>query len=535
MYRQRTGRLGTAFEQTARNVTVPASVGGVNALDPLLGMPPTDCIYTYNLMPSEYGLRLRKGYREWATGCGSSNTEVRTIIPFSGQDTANDKLWGVTQDGIYDVTSNGTTSPTEDVTFTTTTTNAGYGVWTEMTLDTGAQVLFYADAQNGLHQYTESTATWTVPSLTGPTVANIVFVNLWKQRLWVVEDESGDAYYGPVDGISGTFTKFTFGSKFRYGGEVVGIWPWTIDGGAGVDDFLVAVSRGGDVLVYQGSDPSLGDFGLVGSFFIGEIPDSRRIAVSYGGELYLLSTFGVISVRDLLNGVDVSSAIASPSAKINRILRAEILDQKSTYGWSIQAHPPDGFLQIMQPFSADNDAIQYNQNLLTKAWGYWSGMAMKCGEAWNGEYYMGDADGRVLQYYGDKDNTTIAGATGSDIDFSILTSFQGLDDHAAHHQAGVIRMISSTAGEVSYSVSAIYDYDIVAEAATASAIAASGNTLWDTGLWDAGTWDASTQSDTQLKGGGGMGRTFSIAMKGYAGNRFTFIGWDVTIMSGGFM
>ena len=72
-------------------------------------------------------------------------------------------------------------------------------------------------------------------------------------------------------------TKFTFGAKFTYGGALIGVWSWTIDGGSGVDDFLVAISRGGDILIFQGADPSLADFALIGSWFVGEVPDSRKI------------------------------------------------------------------------------------------------------------------------------------------------------------------------------------------------------------------------------------------------------------------
>ena len=84
---------------TVQTFTVPASVGGINALSSMMEMPPEDCIWCTNLMPSEYGMRLRKGYTEWANGLGG---ECRTIIPFEGQvaDATADKMWAVTEDGI---------------------------------------------------------------------------------------------------------------------------------------------------------------------------------------------------------------------------------------------------------------------------------------------------------------------------------------------------------------------------------------------------------------------------------------------------
>ena len=106
--RQRTlSRYAQAGVQpTVQPYTFPASVGGVNAIDSLMMMPPQDCIYSYNLMPSEYGMRLRKGYRQWATGCSeiparAENNDVRTIIPFESniQDASNDRLFAVTAEG----------------------------------------------------------------------------------------------------------------------------------------------------------------------------------------------------------------------------------------------------------------------------------------------------------------------------------------------------------------------------------------------------------------------------------------------------
>ena len=73
-------RLSRPSPATAKSTTVPACTAGVNALSGFMEMGPTDCIWTYNLMPVEYGMRLRKGYREWATGI---NGAVRTVLTLS--------------------------------------------------------------------------------------------------------------------------------------------------------------------------------------------------------------------------------------------------------------------------------------------------------------------------------------------------------------------------------------------------------------------------------------------------------------------
>ena len=444
--RQQTlGRYGKQLSKPpVTPYTFPASVGGINAVDSLMMMPPQDCIYSYNLMPSEYGMRLRKGYREWATGCVESpqraaNVDVRTIIPFESniQDAANNRLFCVTAEGIWNTTLFNTIAPVQVVTqamgWTQTTDPAGYGVWTEFTGDsagsgTRGHYLLYADALNGLWQYEESTGLWSRPpsgvaatdwsyDLGGVTtafpVSDIAFVMVFKQRIWVILEDEDDAWYLPIASITGELKKFVFGSKMPHGGNLVGLWNWTVDGGAGVDDMLVAIGRGGDVIVYQGEDPeitpdgsNLGPWSTRGTWFIGEIPTSRRVVADYGPDLYVLSTYGITSLNDLLRGNPIFGE--TPSRKINRFLRADVENGKASSAWQLIVHPGEGFLQIITPKPAQTPYIQYTQNLQTAAWGFWEGVPIFGADSWSGDYYMGGPDGVVYINDGVLDNTEIA-------------------------------------------------------------------------------------------------------------------------------
>jgi hypothetical protein len=444
-FRQKTlGRYGHPIPPTVQPFTFPASTAGINAVDSLISMPPDSCIYTYNLMPSEYGMRLRKGYREWATGCVESpprapNSDVKTIIPFESnvQNIANDRLFSVTAEGIWNVTQFNETTPFQEAVFTETAEPAGYGVWTEFTGDAAGvglrgHYLFYADGLNGLWQYTENTDTWAQPvGGTDPgelfyidpagdgittipfPVADIVFVVVHMQRIWVILENDDDAYYFPVASISGELTLFTFGSKMPHGGNLVGLWSWTVDAGDGVDDMLVAISRGGDVIVYQGQDPeitpdgsSVGPWSTRGAWFIGEVPASRRLVVAYGPDLYILSTFGLTSLSSLLRGEPIG--VTSPSKMVNRFLRADVEAGKDSHAWQLVIHPADGFLQIVTPKPSQTDYIQYSMNLQTAAWGFWEGVPSLGADSWNGEYYMAGLGGVVYINDGVLDGTELA-------------------------------------------------------------------------------------------------------------------------------
>ena len=427
---QRTKTLGRYGAQlsapTVTSFTFPASVGGVNAVDSLMMMPAEDSIYSYNLMPSEYGMQLRKGYKEWATNCiddATKNHDIRTILPFesNSQLLEFNKLFGVTSEGIWDITISGQKQTSDKkAAFSTSTGAAGFGVSCEFTNDANAHYLFYADGENGLWQYQQSTNTWSVPpSGTANTdwhtkidattnaafpVDDIVYVMVFKQRIWVILKNDNDAYYLGIASVTGELKKFTFGAKMPHGGNLQALYNWTLDSGIGVDDIMVAVGRGGDVILYQGSDPEQ-IWEARGIYFVGETPASRRIAENYGPDLYILSTYGLVSLNTLLRGDLITGQ--GPAKKITRFLRTDVKNGKNLFDWQLVVNPSDGFLQIVTPSPSSTPYLQYNMNTQTGAWGFWEGVPIIGANSWSGEYYIGSKNGIAYIYDGLLDGTEI--------------------------------------------------------------------------------------------------------------------------------
>jgi hypothetical protein len=446
-------------------------------------------------------------------------------------------MWAVSENGIYDVSLHNTQNPVPVVNFSVQGIEAGYGISTEFTNDASERYLMYADAQNGLHRYEEGVG-WDIPTITSEDttfdVTKVAFVMAWKNRLWFVMQNAGDAWYLPPDAIQGVVEKFTFGSKFTHGGELMGLYNWTIDGGDGVDDFLVAISRGGDVLIYHGTDPILPDFGLRGSWFIGEIPDSRNVTTSYGGDLYVLSIYGITSMRDLLQGTDSSSKIGSPSAKISRFLRKDVQLQKSAHNWALTINPSDGFLQVIAPFDQQGIAYQYTQNLLTQAWGRWTNVPANCAAPWSGEYFFGTTDGSVFIYDEVLDGTLLDGTPGQPVSFQVMTSFQAPENHATHKRVSIIRPIGILAGTASINVKAVFDYNVLETLTEPPPLGLGEGATWDDpdSNWDEDFWDFSLTGAQLPIGALGAGRAYAVAMRGSSSTRLTLLGWDTMYTSG---
>ena len=308
--------------------SVPAPVQGMDGTVPLHNMPPGKAVYLYNIYPSEYGCRTREGHRTWAQNLSGGQT-VKTIIPFVGRegDFSLSRLFAATATGIYNITIFGEDNPTPVVTFPSVLGYAGYCEWIHFTDPNGDQTILVADGENGLYEYNPTGSTWTklTTEITFPdstTPGDIVFITSHKERIWLIAKDSADAYYLPVGAKYGAATKFQFGSKMRYGGLLVGLWDWSVDGGEGVDDYLLAISKGGDLLAYRGSDPSQSsEWDLVGRWFIGPPPEGRRIAVPVGGDTLVLSEYGLTSVSNLMQGVDPSRVERNVTGKITRIIR----------------------------------------------------------------------------------------------------------------------------------------------------------------------------------------------------------------------
>lgn len=542
--------LGRPVRQANRTVRIPAPIGGVDARIALGAGNLRDCVYTYNLMPFEQGMTVRKGFKEWQIGVETTSAlGVTTMIPYDGLDTqgSGDKLFAVTNEGIWDVSISGA-APILKFTFTDQTSAAGYGPFTHYITDAGDDLLFYADSANGLFTYTASTNTWAATTgITGVTPADVRFIVSHKQRLWMIEKDSTDAWYLPIGSIAGAATVFHFGSKFKHGGSLKGLFNWSVDGGDGVDDYLVAVSRGGDVIPYQGEDPSSANtWSMVGTYFIGEIPEGTSFGSEQGGELYLLSSYGLIGMGDLLKGVDTAALAAGRAdsgmtAKISFLLRQQMADTLEDAGWSVQTIPSEGGILINSPVTDSGTFIQYYYNIDTRGWGLWRGVPMLSMASWNGDVYFGTEDNRVMAMTVTVDEVLLTppaeGLNGRDIEFSILTNFSDFELAGLHKKVALIRPDFVASLAPVYSATARYDFNTVEAAldANASVVAAGdGGGAWDVGLWDVALWGGDEfYAFTYVGGSWGLGRYVAIATKGETRVNTRLIGWDVTFTTGG--
>lgn len=345
-----------------RTVFVPAPTKGWNtAMNLGIADPLTAPVLT-NMYPTDGGVQVMTVSTSFAT---KAATTFNSVFAYKGLTTASDKLFAAASSGIYDITAGGAIGAAIAITITN-----GFFETTQFVNSAGSQ---FVVGVNGVDQgaYFDG-ASWT--QYTNVTFTNVSSVNLnfiWahKRRLWYVEKNSGNAWYLPVDSIQGAATKFVVGPNFTKGGFLLCGATWTLDSGAGPDDYMVFISSQGEAVVYAGTDPaSAATWASVGTFYIGK-PVDKRCTVSIGGDLWIATQFGLISMNRIMKGERADPAKAVSAAIWPTWTKAATTAIDSGWrGFCFVPFPRQNALICSIPSDSSGSTNQFVLNLTTMAW-----------------------------------------------------------------------------------------------------------------------------------------------------------------------
>lgn len=455
---------------------------GINAISALAGMPGEECIVATNILPEDFGCEVRDGYVEWANGW--TGDFAKTVITFEGNTRAEDQLWVANDEGIWNVTVQGTTSPVQELVWPSSAGQAGVCSYINFTNDGLDRFILLCDGENGYYVWTQSTGLWTQGSFSGGSVAVelLNFVMVWKERVWFVQRDSALAWYLPTGSFSGVAAEFNFGAQFRFGGQLVSLHNWTLDGGLGIDDHLVGISGAGDVIIYAGTDPAdAGTFGLVGSWYVGEVPFGNRIASEFSGELYIMCVQGLLAMSQVLNGANVKDDKTYVTAKVAPYMRKVLDTTASEFGWQVHVHPKQSLLFINTPPRFAKPQIAFTLYFGSMAWGIIRGLDKSHTANWQGDVYWTDnTRNKIFVQRGFVDAVYIAPDIDGQpqaIEWDLLTAYTSLEKPATYKRVQYIRPMFVGSGAPAFNVKAVYDFDIH-EISAAPAFSIAENALW---------------------------------------------------------
>lgn len=538
MFRQANAQNTRRAIQRRGNIsplTVPNK--GMNARDTLARMSPEYAINLTNVIVDPYGVRTRKGYTEWARNLPGPTAAVPTVMSYYPA-TANPvvlsvlpmlvpnftrmlveprgpttppagKLFAAANNRIYDVTPGGLGAWVAQVGV------VGLGnYWTWINYQNIAGSFLAVTNELGGYAYYNGSV-WATPiqgtaagQIEGVDPAKLCHVMAFKKRLWFVEKDSTRAWYLPVSQITGKVTSFDFGEQFPHGGHLAELENWTVDGGVGVDDYLIAISSQGDVVVYKGTDPnSAADFALHGVWYVGALPNSRRCCVNTGGDIHILSHYGITPLSILLAAKDMAQLEQGRLSYLISPLIARLMRDYATLpGWQINMIPKEELMLIRVPQGALDFGGQFLAlKLGTGAWCVLKDLPYTDFVSIDSAVFAGTNDSRVVRAFdGPLDNVLIGQKTGLSIQCVVTPAFQSMGTPGQQKVFKLIRPTFITTFTPSLEIQILTDYG-PPKASVTPTLPDLTQSYWDEDRWDVAKWSGIQEPITEWLGCHGVG------------------------------
>ena len=464
--------------------TVPAPVRGLNFREALSQMKSTDALRLDNIICRPSALEVRKGQIALATGF---TAPVETLFGYVNVN-GSVKLFAAAGTGIFDASSSGPIGAA-----VVTGLTSAYWNHTQLS-NVGGNYLIAVNGQDTGQIYDGSA--WAALGFTGLASTSMTQVAIWKRRVWVVEKNSFKAWYGAADAIAGALTQFSFAGIFRKGGRLQAIINWTVDGGAGSDDYLLAVTSMGEVAVYRGTDPaSSTTFAQVGVYFIGP-PVGERFYTPYGGDVLMLTAEGLFPISKYLQSQTVDKTTALTD-RISSLISSEVSAYGSVRGWEVHVFLDDNFILLQVPSGSIGSRYQYAMSLLN---GGWSRFLVSKAITWlalGNTLYEGESNRVCNGWAGPTD-------TGEPIPFIILPAFSYFGKPAQNKIFALGRCLIESDADPRFLTKLLVNFEQSYFFPPLTASPQGGN-LWDVGIWDSTVWSALlryTQSWYSLSGMG---------------------------------
>ena len=472
-----------------------------------------------------------------------SNTAGNWIVACNGQDPV------VVYDGTkwFFLATTSTAAVISSITHTGTTANVttatAHGLITgnEITVSGAAPTDYngtYVITKTGANTFTYVMATtpatnaitvgsYTVLGVTGADSSTFINVNLFKNRLYFTQKNTLACWYLDVDSIAGVASPLYFGGIARTGGYLQAMGTWTIDAGEGADDYAVFVTSMGEVIVYNGTDPTTAaTWALKGVWQLGQT-FSRRCFTKWAGDLLLLTQDGLVPLASALQSSRLDPRI-NITDKIYYPVSLAATNYYANFGWQVIYYASENMLILNIPVS---DGIeQYVMHTITKAWARFTGIQAYCFvNSGDNDLHFG-GDGYVGTFYsGFSDN-------GNNITGAVQQAYSYFDTPGQLKRFTLVRPILQTDNglpTVLCNISTDFQpVDNLGQVSFNPSILNTGK--WDSATWDNKNWGGGLVTTKIWQGVTGLGFTGSINMTvASQGIEFHWASTDYVMEAGG--
>ena len=391
---------------------------------------------------------------------------------------------------------------------------------------TGANTFTYTMASTPAANATV-VGTYTTIGITGVNSNTFIGVNLFKNRLYFTQKDTLACWYLPVNSIGGAASPLYFGGIARNGGYLQAMGTWTIDAGQGADDYAVFVTSMGEVIVYNGTDPTdATTWALKGVWQLGQT-FSRRCFFKWGGDLLLLTQDGLAPLAAALQSSRLDPRV-NLTDKIYYAVSQAATQFYDLFGWQINYFASENMLILSIP--TDSGMEQYVMHTITKSWARFTGIEAYCWEvAGNNKIYFG-GDGYVGNFY-DATNDNGANIVGT-----AQQAYSYFQSPGQLKRFTLVRPILQTDNGVPTVLCGIsVDFETIPLTNQISFNPAAATVgKWDVAKWDKANWGGQLVTTKVWQGVTGLGFSGSISLNVASnGIEFHWASTDYVMEAGG--
>lgn len=303
---------------------VPAPIDGLNLLADPTKLKPTEALRLDNYLVYDWGVRERGA--------------LTTVALPDGDAIAHSKSFtSATKQGVLIYTTGGKIYTYDGTNFSAAlaTGLTGFGDMTTF----NKRVFISLPASPNIATYNLTSDAYSGTSFTIPgslAAPNQSFA--FKNRFYVIDDQTAEVYYGAVGAVSGTLTgPFDPSEFFQRGRFIVAGCSWSYNQGDANDELMVLVNNAGEVLVYSGDWPGAANFYLLARFDIptplvggfGLAANTYQYPtrlIKAGQDVLVVTARGVISLAGALAGRKPSDPYFNLSRKIGPVVKGRLPD-----------------------------------------------------------------------------------------------------------------------------------------------------------------------------------------------------------------
>lgn len=524
MYRASTKKK--PLNRTTSPASTPAPTSGLNSRDPLQSMPLQYAVNLTNFVATPQGVSVREGYRDYATNIDGY---VNTLMPYTAVPPASDKLFAAAGSRIYDATQVGAATETVNGLLSSQWSHINF-------TGTAGHYLVACNGVDAPRHWNGSTwvqwmynASPSVPGQVGGISNPVKFQSVisHQKRLWFVEKNSTVAWYLPINSVGGIAVSFDFGALFPRGGTLTALTSWSMNGGTGMQNFLVAISSSGDTVIYDGTDPSDSTkWTLKGTWQLGA-PVGNNCFKRYGGDTLLLSQDGLMPLSTYMQSTTTQSALTDA---IRPTLASLTNTQRGLPGFQIQDYLARNLLILNVPQINPDSNIQFIYNTISGGWSLFTGWPAQCWATLGDTVYFGNKNSVSVAFVGYKDAADTQGQGGNNYIASGQQAFSYFEKPGIKKRFVRAKVnLLSASGKPIVQLACRVDWSTAPPQNLGSATGTTAST-WGSGIFGADKWSGAglvNSNDWQTLGAIGYAGSLSIALSVQSETTWLSTEWEL--------